>query len=100
MNLAEQKLATVLTAALTNVLTGTIRAYQLICRPLLPAACKFTPSCSDYAIGALREHGVLRGLVMAAWRILRCNPFTAGGYDPVPRNHPRGCRHTEDIGAP
>jgi putative membrane protein insertion efficiency factor len=82
-----------------GALIGAVRAYQLIGRLILPAACKFTPSCSDYAIGALRRHGLVRGVALAGWRILRCNPFTAGGYDPVPDRHPAECRHSEDIGA-
>ena len=61
-----------------------IRAYQLVLRPLLPPACRFTPSCSAYAIEALRLHGTMRGLSLASWRIMRCNPFCAAGYDPVP----------------
>ena len=61
-----------------------IRLYQLIVSPLLPAnTCKYEPSCSHYAVAALREHGLIRGLVLAAWRIARCNPWSHGGYDPV-----------------
>jgi len=67
-----------------------VRAYQFVVRPILPPSCKFVPSCSDYAIEALRTHGVLRGMMLAGWRILRCNPFTAGGYDPVPAYDPQG----------
>ncbi len=68
-----------------------VRLYQLVLRPLFPPACRFEPSCSAYAIGALRTHGALRGLALAAWRILRCNPWGGAGYDPVPpcgHNHP------------
>jgi hypothetical protein len=90
---------TQLARRLTFMLTAAIRLYQLVCRPILPPACKFTPSCSDYAIEALRRHGMPRGAALAGWRILRCNPFTAGGYDPVPGSDPAGCRHSEDIGA-
>lgn len=68
-----------------------VRAYQLILRPLCPPACRFTPSCSAYAIEALRTHGAVRGLWLASWRIVRCNPLCAAGYDPVPA--PRG-RHS------
>jgi putative membrane protein insertion efficiency factor len=70
-----------------------VRGYQLILRPVLPPACKFVPSCSDYTIEALRTHGALKGLALAGWRILRCNPFTAGGYDPVPVRHRNGTDH-------
>jgi putative membrane protein insertion efficiency factor len=62
-----------------------VRGYQLIVRPLLPPACRFYPSCSEYAIEALHTHGVVRGVGLACWRVLRCNPFLPGGYDPVPQ---------------
>lgn len=61
-----------------------VRAYQVVLSPLLPAACRFHPSCSAYAVEALQKHGAVRGGWLAARRVLRCNPFTAGGYDPVP----------------
>jgi putative membrane protein insertion efficiency factor len=51
--------------------------------PALPRRCKYEPTCSLYAVQALREYGILRGLVLAAWRLLRCNPWSHGGYDPV-----------------
>ncbi|KPK34422.1 MAG: hypothetical protein AMK70_07500 [Nitrospira bacterium SG8_35_1] len=60
-----------------------IRAYQLLISPLFPPACRFTPTCSQYAIDAIRYHGPCRGFFMALWRILRCHPFSAGGYDPI-----------------
>ena len=63
---------------------GLVRVYQWTLRPVLGANCRFSPSCSDYAVGALRTHGALRGSGLAAWRVLRCNPFNPGGYDPVP----------------
>jgi uncharacterized protein len=59
-----------------------IRLYQLLISPLLPAnTCKFHPSCSEYAALAIRKHGVLRGVRLAAWRLLRCHPWSAGGVD-------------------
>ncbi len=61
-----------------------IRAYQWTVSPLLGARCRFYPSCSCYAHEALERHGVLRGTWLAAKRLLRCQPFCAGGYDPVP----------------
>jgi putative membrane protein insertion efficiency factor len=64
---------------------GTVRIYQWTVRPLIGAHCRFWPSCSDYAVEALRTHGAARGTVMAAKRILRCNPWNEGGVDPVPR---------------
>jgi putative membrane protein insertion efficiency factor len=61
-----------------------VRLYQWTLRPIIGANCRFEPSCSHYAITALRTHGAVRGSLLAAWRVLRCNPWTAGGYDPVP----------------
>jgi putative membrane protein insertion efficiency factor len=63
---------------------GAIRAYQVAIAPVLPAACRFHPSCSEYAIEAVRKHGAWRGSVLAGKRILRCQPLCKGGYDPVP----------------
>jgi uncharacterized protein len=60
-----------------------IRAYQLLISPLLGNRCKYYPSCSEYAAQAVRRYGILRGLVLAGWRLLRCNPWSRGGYDPV-----------------
>jgi putative membrane protein insertion efficiency factor len=68
---------------ITRLFLFMIRGYQLLISPLFPPACRFTPSCSQYAIDAIKCHGVFRGFLMAAWRILRCHPFSAGGYDPV-----------------
>lgn len=61
-----------------------VRAYQVGLSPLLPASCRYYPSCSMYAIEALEKHGAVRGAWLAARRILRCHPFRAGGFDPVP----------------
>lgn len=49
-----------------------------------PPVCRFHPSCSEYAVGAIQKHGAMKGSLLAAWRICRCNPFTRGGHDPVP----------------
>lgn len=68
---------------------GAIRTYQWTIRPLIGANCRFYPSCSDYAIEALHTHGPLKGSALAARRILRCNPWHEGGYDPVPGSEPR-----------
>jgi putative membrane protein insertion efficiency factor len=76
-----------LDAGLNAVLIGVIRVYQYAISPMLGQRCKYYPTCSNYAIGALREHGVFRGAGMAGWRLLRCNPFSHGGYDPVPPRH-------------
>ena len=66
-----------------SVLIWTVRGYQKTLSPVLPRVCKYHPSCSQYAVDALREFGVARGLVLSAWRLLRCNPLSYGGYDPV-----------------
>lgn len=69
--------------SLAGVLLAPIRAYQRFVSPALPRRCKYYPTCSAYAVDAVREFGVLRGVVLAVWRLLRCNPFSHGGYDPV-----------------
>jgi uncharacterized protein len=61
-----------------------VRVYQRLVSPLLPRACRFHPSCSAYAAGALEAHGALRGSWLAARRVLRCHPWHPGGFDPVP----------------
>ena len=61
-----------------------IRGYQLYLSPLFGNTCRYLPSCSQYAYEAIEKYGVLRGSLLAVWRILRCNPFSKGGYDPVP----------------
>lgn len=61
-----------------------IRFYQRFISPLTPPTCRFTPTCSHYAIEAIRKHGPFKGLALAVWRILRCNPWGGSGYDPVP----------------
>ena len=71
---------------LTRLLLAALRGYQARLSPLfaaLGAGCRFEPSCSQYAIDAVRARGALRGLALIAWRLLRCNPFSAGGYDPL-----------------
>ena len=60
-----------------------IRLYQRTISPALPQRCKYHPSCSAYALQAIRSYGILRGVVLAAWRLLRCNPWSHGGFDPV-----------------
>lgn len=65
-------------------LTGAVRTYQWTVRPLLPPSCRFHPGCSEYAAGAIATHGAVRGTALAARRILRCNPWNEGGFDPVP----------------
>ncbi len=60
-----------------------IRAYQRLVAPALGQRCKYYPSCSEYAAQAIGRFGILKGLVLAAWRLLRCNPWSHGGFDPV-----------------
>jgi putative membrane protein insertion efficiency factor len=61
-----------------------LRLYKGVISPLLPAACRFAPSCSDYAAEAIQKHGVLHGGTLAVRRLARCGPWHPGGYDPVP----------------
>jgi uncharacterized protein len=65
------------------VVTAPIVLYQKLISPALPRRCKYEPSCSRYAVEAIRSFGVAKGVVLAAWRLLRCNPWSYGGYDPV-----------------
>ena len=61
-----------------------VRGYQRLVSPLLPASCRFAPTCSEYAAEAIAQHGLARGVGLAARRLLRCHPFHPGGYDPPP----------------
>lgn len=67
-----------------RVLMLPIRAYQVGISPYTPPACRFDPVCSQYGMDALRRHGAIKGMLLTAWRIVRCNPFSRGGIDPVP----------------
>jgi putative membrane protein insertion efficiency factor len=69
--------------AVRAVVTAPIVLYQRVISPALPRRCKYEPTCSRYAVEAIREFGILRGLVLAGWRLLRCNPWSHGGYDPI-----------------
>jgi putative membrane protein insertion efficiency factor len=85
-----------LATLLRALLIGFVRGYQLIFRPIFGSNCRFTPSCSDYALAAVREYGAVRGGYLATRRILRCNPWHPGGDDPVP---PRDtCDHDHSPG--
>jgi uncharacterized protein len=66
------------------LVVGLLRLYQRVVSPLYGPTCRFYPSCSQYALVAVERHGVLRGAGLAAWRLLRCNPWNAGGVDDVP----------------
>jgi len=83
--------------ALALMLIAAVRAYQVGISPLLVGSCKFVPSCSQYLIIAVAQHGPWRGLWLASRRILRCHPFTPGGYDPVPLR--RDARRADGDGA-
>ena len=74
---------------LVPVLRAVIRAYQLFVSPLLGPSCRYTPTCSEYALQAFEGHGVLRGGWLALRRLLRCHPWGGSGYDPVPEPPPR-----------
>jgi hypothetical protein len=74
-----------------------LRFYKRFISPFLPPACRFTPTCSEYAMEAVMVHGTVRGSTMAVLRLLRCHPFHAGGHDPVPPRRLSG-PHTERQG--
>ena len=70
--------------SLASMVARALRVYKRFVSPLLPAACRFQPTCSEYAAEAVETHGLGRGAALAAWRLLRCNPWSHGGHDPVP----------------
>jgi putative membrane protein insertion efficiency factor len=74
---------------------GILRAYKWMLSPLLPASCRYVPTCSEYAMEAVERYGALRGGFKAAWRLLRCHPFVKGGYDPVV--HENSSAHLHDM---
>ena len=71
---------------LKTLLLTSLRGYKWALSAFLPPACRYVPTCSDYAAEAIERHGAFRGSAMAIWRLLRCHPFVRGGYDPVPLN--------------
>ena len=82
-----------------HVMIWLIRLYQKFISPLKPACCRFTPTCSQYAVEAFTKRGFFVGFGLTVWRVLRCNPFSKGGYDPVPEKKKRISRRSknEDI---
>lgn len=69
---------------MSRALLAAVRTYQRFISPLFPPRCKYHPTCSNYAVEAIQIHGSWRGLALAGWRLLRCNPLSDGGLDPVP----------------
>ncbi len=102
MNARVLKFFTLVASLPARALLAFIRVYQRVVSPALPAlfgstcGCRFTPTCSHYAAGAVREHGAITGVWLAARRLVKCTPFHAGGFDPVParRATPRCVRAT------
>ena len=74
---------------LAHLAVGAARGYKRLVSPLLPPACRFMPTCSEYAADAIEKHGPLRGVWLAMRRIVRCAPWHPGGFDPVPDKTPR-----------
>jgi hypothetical protein len=68
----------------TRLLLGLLQTYKRLVSPMLPPACRFVPTCSEYAAGAIEKHGPVRGVFLAVRRIVRCAPWHPGGFDPVP----------------
>lgn len=79
-----QKVWNTIKKILAFLLLLPIRFYQMCITPYTPPSCRFTPTCSEYARQAILKHGPFKGLALAVWRILRCNPWGGSGYDPVP----------------
>jgi putative membrane protein insertion efficiency factor len=70
-----------------HLVLAPIRLYQRLISPALPRRCRYEPTCSNYAVQAIQQYGILRGLVLAGWRLLRCNPWSPGGFDEVADQH-------------
>jgi len=84
---------------LIDVVLAPVRLYRRYLSPLKPTpSCRFHPTCSEYAIQAVETHGVLKGVALATWRVLRCHPFNPGGYDPVPPRRVGEHHHGGDHG--
>ena len=74
-----------------------IRFYRKALSPLIPSCCRFTPTCSQYALEAYRKHGFWRGSMLTAWRLMRCQPFCRGGWDPVPPQNRQKIQQPDDL---
>ena len=81
-----------------QIATKILHAYKRLISPMLPAACRYVPTCSEYAIEAVERFGILRGGAMALWRVMRCNPFVKGGLDPVEHHCGSEARHAASLG--
>ncbi len=81
-----------------RLLIGLVKFYRKCISPLKPPCCRFTPTCSQYAIEAITIHGSLKGTALAIWRVLRCNPLCRGGYDPVPEKRQKTLKTTDKDG--
>lgn len=84
------KQTNIILRGLKGLMKGAIRGYQLFIAGIFPQCCRFEPNCSRYSMEAIDRHGPIKGLGLTIWRILRCNPWNEGGYDPVPHVH---CNH-------
>lgn len=87
--------------ALREMVLAPVHIYRRVISPALPQRCKYYPSCSTYAVQAVRELGVVRGMIVAAWRLARCNPWSHGGVDELADRRlfrARGCRHAHGEG--
>ncbi len=85
------RLLTLLRQSVRTFFVLLIRGYQFFISPYFPTSCRYHPTCSHYAIEAIKTHGAIRGVGLTAWRILRCNPWSAGGEDPVPAKKEKCC---------
>lgn len=98
------EIATTVTRALREIFLLPLLVYRRLISPALPPRCKYYPSCSSYAVQAVRELGVIRGTILAAWRVVRCNPWSLGGVDELGdrklfRDRPSAtCAHGHDHG--
>jgi putative membrane protein insertion efficiency factor len=81
-----------------SMVIAALHGYKRWISPVLPNACRYVPTCSEYAIESVERHGVLRGVAMATWRVLRCNPLGGYGYDPVTETSTHICEHCADMG--
>jgi len=84
-------------ALLSLLFVGLIRMYQVVLSPLLGQRCRYYPSCSAYSLQAIHAHGSIKGLALTVWRVLRCNPWSAGGVDQVPTRDNRTHSHVIEI---